>query len=63
MNWRIPPVGTWGGTSLLLAALIGFSGQDAPLALVGDGFAPAMWLGLLYFGGLCVFFYRSVLRR
>jgi hypothetical protein len=21
MNWRIPPVGTWGGTSLLLAAL------------------------------------------
>jgi putative OPT family oligopeptide transporter len=48
---------------LLLAALIGFSGQDAPLALVGEGFAPAMWLGLLYFGGLCVFFYRSVLRR
>jgi putative OPT family oligopeptide transporter len=47
---------------LLLAALIGFSGQDAPLALVGEGFAPAMWLGLLYFGGLCVFFYRSVLR-
>ena len=48
---------------LLLAAVIGFSGQDAPLALVGEGFAPAMWLGLLYFGGLCVFFYRSVLRR
>ena len=48
---------------LLLAALIGFSGQDAPLALVGEGFAPAMWLGLMYFGGLCVFFYRSVLRR
>ncbi len=48
---------------LLLAALIGFSGQDAPLALAGEGFAPAMWLGLLYFGGLCVFFYRSVLRR
>lgn len=48
---------------LLLAALIGFSGHDAPLALVGEGFAPAMWLGLLYFGGLCVFFYRSVLRR
>lgn len=48
---------------LLLAALIGFSGQDAPLALVGEGFAPAMWLGLLYFGGLCTFFYRSVLRR
>lgn len=48
---------------LLLAALIGLSGSDAPLALVGEGFAPAMWLGLLYFGGLCLFFYRSVLRR
>jgi len=48
---------------LLLAALIGFSGSDAPLALVGEGFAPAMWLGLLYFVGLCLFFYRRVLRR
>ena len=33
------------------------------LALVGDGFAPAMWLGLAYFVGLCVFFYRRVLRK
>ena len=41
---------------LLIAALIGFSGKDAPLALVGEGFAPAMWLGLAYFVGLCVFF-------
>ncbi|WP_313075637.1 OPT family oligopeptide transporter [Melaminivora sp.] len=48
---------------LLLAAVIGFSGQDAPLALVGDGFAPAMWLGLATFIALAVFFYRSVLRR
>jgi putative OPT family oligopeptide transporter len=48
---------------LLLAALIGLSGSDAPLALVGEGFAPAMWLGLLYFVGLCLFFYRRVLRR
>ncbi len=37
---------------LLLAALIGFSGQDAPLALVGEGFAPAMWLGLAYLWAL-----------
>ncbi|AVP58456.1 OPT family oligopeptide transporter [Pulveribacter suum] len=48
---------------LLLAALIGFSGQDAPLALVGEGFAPAMWLGLASFAALALFFYRSVLRR
>ena len=48
---------------LLIAALIGFSGKDAPLALVGEGFAPAMWLGLAYFVGLCVFFYRRVLRK
>ena len=36
---------------------------DAPLALVREGFAPAMWLGLAYFVGLCVFFYRRVLRK
>ena len=48
---------------LLIAALIGFSGRDAPLALVGEGFAPAMWLGLAYFVGLCLFFYKRVLRR
>lgn len=47
---------------LLLAALIGFSGKDAPLAIVGENFAPAMWLGLLYFAGLCMFFYRSVVQ-
>ena len=48
---------------LLIAALIGFSGKDAPLALVGEGFAPAMWLGLAYFVGLCVFFYHRVLSK
>ena len=48
---------------LLLAALISFSGKDAPLAIVGEHFAPAMWLGLAYFVGLCVFFYRQVVRR
>ena len=47
---------------LLLAALIGFSGSDAPLALVGGGFAPAMWLGLLAFVALCTYVSRRVLR-
>lgn len=49
---------------LLLAALIGLSGQDAPLALVDAGFAtPAMLLGLVYFCALGGFFYRSVLKK
>ena len=47
---------------LLLAALIGFSGSDAPLALVGAHFAPAMWLGLVAFAALCVYFHRRVLK-
>jgi len=47
---------------LALAAIIGFSGSDAPLALVSD-FAPAMWLGLIAFAALFVFFYRRVLRK
>lgn len=48
---------------IVIAALIGFSGKDAPLALVGEHFAPAMWLGLAFFAGLCSFFYRRVLRK
>ena len=37
---------------------------DAPLALVGAGFAtPAMLLGLVYFCALGGFFYRSVLKK
>ena len=48
---------------LLIAALIGFSGSDGPLALVGDNFAPAMWLGLACFVALCAFFYQRVLRK
>ena len=48
---------------LLIAALIGFSGSDGPLALVGDNFAPAMWLGLVCFAALCAFFYQRVLRK
>ena len=47
---------------LALAAGIGFSGSDAPLALVGHGFAPAMWLGLVAFAALFAFFYKRVLR-
>ena len=45
---------------LVIAGAIGISGSDAPLALVSESFAPAMWLGLLYFVGLCVFFYRRI---
>lgn len=48
---------------LLLAGVIGFSGQNAPLAIVGENFAPAMWLGLAAFAALCVFFYRSIVQR
>jgi putative OPT family oligopeptide transporter len=48
---------------LLMAGIIGFSGSDAPLALVGAQFeGTAMWLGLAYFVGLCVFVYRRVTR-
>ncbi len=39
MNWRIPPVGTWGGTSLLLAAL------SLPLLATAQSVA-APWQGL-----------------
>lgn len=48
---------------LLIAALIGISGQDAPLALFGEGFELAKWLGLASFAGMGVFFHRYVLRR
>lgn len=47
---------------LLIAAIIGFSGSDAPLALVRD-FAPATWLGLVCFAALFTFFYRRVVRK
>ena len=48
---------------IVIAALIGFSGKDAPLAIVGADFAPAMWLGLLCFAALCAFCYKRVLSR
>ncbi|WER45545.1 oligopeptide transporter, OPT family [Cupriavidus sp. WKF15] len=47
---------------VLLAAVIGLSGKDAPLAVVGEGFAvTAEWLGLAVFVLVCVGFYRRVL--
>ncbi|MGA6103737.1 oligopeptide transporter, OPT family [Pseudomonas solani] len=48
---------------ILLAGLIGGSGKDAPLALVGVGFtSTAEWLGLVIFVIVCVGFCRHVLR-
>lgn len=47
---------------ILLAGLIGGTGKDAPLALVGAGFAStAEWLGLVVFVIVCVGFCRHVL--
>ncbi len=45
---------------VLVAALVAFSGQDFPLALVGDSFANngAVWLGGLAFGGVIYLLYR-----
>lgn len=52
------------GESLLgivMAAVIGFTGEGEPLALVGEGFAPtAQWLGLIAFVALGVGIYRRV---
>lgn len=49
---------------VLLAAVIGFSGQNAPLALVGEGFEPvARWLGLGVFALVAVWIGRRVLNR
>ncbi|QIL78732.1 oligopeptide transporter, OPT family [Diaphorobacter sp. HDW4A] len=48
---------------LAIAAVIGFSGQNAPLALVGEGFGAAPWLGLIYFIALTTIFYRRVVAR
>jgi len=47
---------------IVLAGLIGSTGRDAPLALVGADFeGTAQWLGLAVFVVLCVLFYRRVL--
>jgi putative OPT family oligopeptide transporter len=47
---------------VILAAIIGFTGKDAPLALVGDSFSVAsQWLALIVFIGVCVWLARRVL--
>ena len=46
---------------VVLAAVIGASGSQAPLALVGQNFeAAAAWLGLAVFAGVAVWFFRKV---
>ena len=47
---------------VLMAVIIGVSGKEAPLALVGKDFAPvANWLGLVVFVVVAVAFYRRVM--
>lgn len=49
---------------ILIAALIGATGNDAPLALVGDGFSTAaQWISLVVFIVFCVWFYSWLVRR
>jgi uncharacterized oligopeptide transporter (OPT) family protein len=46
-----------------MAAVIGASGSQAPLAVVGDGFAPvADWVTLVVFIGVAAWFARRVMR-
>ena len=46
-----------------MAAVIGGSGSQAPLALVGEAFAgPAQWIGLAAFGAVAAWFFLSVAR-
>jgi putative OPT family oligopeptide transporter len=48
---------------VLMAAIIGATGDQTPLALVGSDFATtAAWLGLVAFIAVCVGFYYYVLR-
>ncbi|VVE66913.1 oligopeptide transporter, OPT family [Pandoraea pnomenusa] len=45
-----------------MAMVVGFTGSDAPLAIVGNGFAPtAEWLALIVFSGICIVIVRRVL--
>ena len=47
---------------VLMAGIIGASGNQAPLALVGEGFEPtAAWLGLAAFVLVCAAFFGRVL--
>ena len=50
----------WG---VINAGLIVGLSKDAPIALVGEDFALAPWLGLLLFVGLIVLLYGWMLRR
>jgi hypothetical protein len=49
---------------VLVAALVAFSGEDFPLALVGDSFAngAAVWIGGLAFALVIYALYRRVAR-
>ncbi|MFY0475742.1 OPT family oligopeptide transporter [Achromobacter marplatensis] len=48
---------------VLMAAIIGAAGTDAPLAIAGEGFAPiASYLGLAVFVMVAVLFWRRVMR-
>lgn len=47
---------------VLMAAIIGATGSEAPLALAGADFAPiAQWLGLIVFVSVALLFYRRVM--
>ncbi|MGJ8523743.1 hypothetical protein R84981_002456 [Carnimonas sp. R-84981] len=49
---------------ILVAALIGATGNDTPLALVGSDFANiAQWLSLAAFIAFCVWFYRYLIKQ
>jgi hypothetical protein len=54
------------GESLLgvvVAAIVAISGQQTPLALVGDGFrTPALWIGGIAFVACIVVLYRWIAR-
>jgi putative OPT family oligopeptide transporter len=54
------------GESLLgvvFAAVVGFSGKAAPIALVGDGFAtPSIWIGGVVFAVTVIWLYRWIAR-
>ncbi|ARS52693.1 OPT family oligopeptide transporter [Kushneria konosiri] len=46
---------------VLMAGVIGFTGSEAPLALVGSDFADtAQWLGLIVFAAACMAFYQRI---
>ncbi|MDR3400585.1 MAG: oligopeptide transporter, OPT family [Pandoraea sp.] len=45
-----------------MAMVVGFTGSDSPLAIVGSSFAPTSeWLALVVFAGICVVLVRRVL--